>query len=84
MPWYKKLLSIFCSSSGMPDMGRILAFKTMSVVSGGFIYSLIENPHAPINWTELGTGYGVIMAGCVAFIGGKEIAVAKANAINGS
>lgn len=80
----ESFLSIFKSSvSGGYDMGRVLAFKTMTTFSAMFIYTTLKNPHIPVNWVEVGGGYAAVMAGCVAFIGGKEYALAKANSLGG-
>lgn len=80
--WLKTIGSMFCDSTGHLDMGRVLAFKTMTAFSVAFLYVTFKNPHVAVNWTEVGTGYGAVMVGCVAFIGGKEYALSKANSIN--
>lgn len=74
------LLSIFESSTGKPDMGRILAFKCVTCFSVAFLYAVFKLHIVP-NWTELGGGYALVMGGAMAFIAGKEIAIAKAGSI---
>lgn len=76
-----KLLSIFKSSSGNYDMGRILAFKCVTCFSAAFLWSVFKLGDTP-NWTELGGGYALVMGGAMAFIAGKEVAIAKAGAIS--
>jgi hypothetical protein len=64
-------------------MGRILSFKVITIFSVTFAWSVFHN-HQVINWTEAGAGFAAVMAGCVAFIAGKEVAIGKANVLNGA
>jgi hypothetical protein len=73
-------LSIFKSSTGNYDMGRILAFKCVTAFSAAFLWSVFRLQAVP-NWTELGGGYALVMGGAMAFIAGKEVAIAKAGSI---
>jgi hypothetical protein len=81
--WVKTLLSIFTSSTGSPDMGRIVSFKVSTIFCSTFGYSVFHN-HQVINWTEAGAGFSAVMLGIGGLIGLKEIGVAKANALNGT
>jgi hypothetical protein len=47
--------------------------------SGGFLYALIALKKVP-EWSSLGVGYAAVLAGAVAFVAGKDISSAKANA----
>jgi hypothetical protein len=47
--------------------------------SFAFLYALIWLQKVP-DWSALGVGYAAVLAGAVAFVAGKDIGVAKANA----
>jgi hypothetical protein len=77
------LLSIFRSSTGQYDMGRIISFKVSSIFSAAFGYAVFHN-HQIINWTEAGAGFSAVLLGIGGLIAAKEVGVAKANALNGT
>lgn len=77
---FNSFMSIFKSSTGNYDMGRILGFKCVSCFSAAFLYAVFRLHQVP-NWTELGGGYALVMGGAMAFIAGKEVAIAKAGSI---
>jgi hypothetical protein len=56
------LLSIFRSSTGQYDMGRIISFKVSSIFSAAFGYAVFHN-HQIINWTEAGAGFSAVLLG---------------------
>jgi hypothetical protein len=61
------------------DFGRAAGFFVITSYNAGWLYALIRLHSIP-DWTNLGTGEGLMLAGVVALIAGKDIAVAKANA----
>jgi hypothetical protein len=79
--WLSSALSIFQSSTGKPDMGRVISFKVSTVFSGGFAWAVFHN-HQVINWTEAGAGFSAVMLGIGGLIAFKEVGVAKANVMN--
>jgi hypothetical protein len=77
---FKSLLSVFKSSTGNYDMGRIISFKVSTVFSSAFGYAVFHN-HQVINWTEAGAGFSAVMLGIGGLIAVKEVSIAKAGAI---
>jgi hypothetical protein len=75
---FSALAQVFKNPSGTFDLGRIMAAKSLSAYSVAFLYSVFELHQVP-EWSNLGIGYAAVMAGAGAFIGAKDIAVAKAN-----
>lgn len=78
---WKNFLSIFKSSTGSYDMGRIISLKISFVFSSGFGYSIFKL-HQTINWAEAGAGFSAMCLGIGGLIAAKEIGVAKANSLN--
>jgi hypothetical protein len=79
MKAFNAIAQIFKNPSGTFDLGRIMAFKCLSCFSAALLWEAFKL-HQSINYSELGVGYAAVMAGAGAFIGAKDIAVAKANA----
>lgn len=61
------------------DIARLCALWAVLSYSGAFLYALIALKKVP-DWSSLGVGYAAVLAGAVAFVAGKDVAVAKANA----
>jgi hypothetical protein len=61
------------------DIARLTAMWAVLSYSGAFLYALIVLGKVP-DWSSLGIGYAAVLAGAVAFVAGKDIGVAKANA----
>jgi hypothetical protein len=70
---------MFKSSTGNWDLSRILSAKGIGVYCFAVLWAVVKLKAVP-NWGELGLGLGGLFTGAGAFIGGKEIAIAKANA----
>lgn len=81
MKFFSALAQVFKNPSGTFDLGRIMAAKSLSAYSVAFLYSVFELHQVP-DWSALGVGYAAVMAGAGAFIGAKDIAVARANSTN--
>jgi hypothetical protein len=79
MKAFNAIAQIFKNPSGTFDLGRIMAAKSLGAYSVAFLYSVFRLHQVP-DWSALGVGYAAVMAGAGAFIGAKDIAVAKANA----
>jgi hypothetical protein len=77
------IFSMFRSSTGNPDVSRILGCIVVCTYQFTVLWSIIKLGKVP-DWSALGTGDGLMLAGVAAFIAGKELAIAKANAIPGS
>lgn len=69
---------LFKGPNGNWDFGRFAAFHVITAYTFAFLYALIRLKSVP-NWSDLGIGYGATLAGAVALIAGKDIAVAKAS-----
>jgi hypothetical protein len=65
------------------DIARLCALWAVFSYSFAFLWALIKLGKVP-DWSSLGIGYAAVLAGAVAFVGGKDIANAKANATNAS
>lgn len=74
--------AVFKGPNGCWDFGRLAGFHVITAYTFAFLYALVWLGKVP-SWTDLGTGYAAVMAGSVALIAGKDIAVAKANATQG-
>ena len=61
------------------DIARLCALWAVASYSFAFLWALIKLQKVP-DWSALGIGYAAVLAGAVAFVGGKDIAAAKANA----
>lgn len=61
------------------DIARFTAMWAVLSFSFAFLYALIWLQKVP-DWSSLGIGYAAVLGGAVAFVAGKDIAVAKANA----
>jgi hypothetical protein len=61
------------------DIARATAMWAVFSYSFAFLYALIRLEKVP-DWSALGIGYAAVLAGAVAFVAGKDIGVAKANA----
>jgi hypothetical protein len=61
------------------DIARATAMWAVFSYSFAFLYALIRLEKVP-DWSALGVGYAAVLGGAVAFVAGKDIAVAKANA----
>lgn len=61
------------------DIARATAMWAVFSYSFAFLYALIVLKKVP-DWSALGVGYAAVLAGAVAFVAGKDIGVAKANA----
>lgn len=61
------------------DIARLCALWAVGSYSFAFLYALIWLGKVP-DWSSLGVGFAAVLAGAVAFVGGKDIAAAKANA----
>jgi uncharacterized protein (DUF39 family) len=61
------------------DIARLTALWAVLSYSGAFLYALIALKNVP-DWSSLGVGYAAVLGGAVAFVAGKDIATAKANA----
>jgi hypothetical protein len=61
------------------DIARMTAMWAVLSYSFAFLYALIWLQKVP-DWSSLGIGYASVLAGAVAFVAGKDMAVAKANA----
>lgn len=61
------------------DIARLTALWAVLSYSFAFLYALIWLKNVP-DWSALGVGYAAVLAGAVAFVAGKDIATAKANA----
>jgi hypothetical protein len=61
------------------DIARATAMWAVFSYSFAFLYALIRLEKVP-DWSALGIGYAAVLGGAVAFVAGKDIAVAKANA----
>lgn len=61
------------------DIARLTALWAVLSYSFAFLYALIVLKKVP-DWSALGIGYAAVLAGAVAFVAGKDIGVAKANA----
>lgn len=61
------------------DIARFTAMWAVLSYSFAFLYALIWLQKVP-DWSALGIGYAAVLGGAVAFVAGKDIAVAKANA----
>jgi hypothetical protein len=61
------------------DIARLAGLWAVLSYSFAFLYALIVLEKVP-DWSALGIGYAAVLAGAVAFVAGKDIAGAKANA----
>jgi hypothetical protein len=61
------------------DIARICALWAVLSYSAAFLYALIYLGKVP-DWSSLGVGYAAVLAGAVAFVAGKDVSAAKANA----
>ena len=61
------------------DIARFTALWAVFSYSFAFLYALIWLHKVP-DWSALGIGYAAVLAGAVAFVAGKDISTAKANA----
>jgi hypothetical protein len=61
------------------DIARATALWAVLSYSFAFLYALIALHNVP-DWSALGVGYAAVLAGAVAFVAGKDISTAKANA----
>lgn len=61
------------------DIARLCALWAVFSYSVAFLYALIRLHNVP-DWSSLGVGYAAVLAGAVAFVAGKDVARAKANA----
>lgn len=77
------LANVFKGPTGDWDFGRLAAFHVITAYTCAFLYALIWLRSVP-DWASLGTGYAAVLAGAVALIAGKDIAVAKAHATQGA
>jgi hypothetical protein len=84
MTKWNSFLSLFRSSTGSYDMGRVISFKISSVICTGFLYSVFHNSTPITSWTDVGGGFSALMLGIGGLIAVKEFGVAKANAMNGA
>lgn len=65
--------------NGHWDIARISALWAVMSYSFAFLYALIWLGKVP-DWSSLGIGFAAVLGGAVAFVAGKDISVAKANA----
>jgi hypothetical protein len=65
------------------DIARMTALWAVLSYSFAFLYALIVLEKVP-DWSALGVGYAAVLAGAVAFVAGKDISTAKANATTAS
>lgn len=63
------------------DIARMTAMWAVLSYSFAFLWALIRLHNVP-DWSALGVGYAAVLAGAVAFVAGKDISTAKANATN--
>jgi hypothetical protein len=61
------------------DIARLTALWAVLSYSFAFLYALMWLKNVP-DWSALGVGYAAVLAGAVAFVAGKDISTAKANA----
>lgn len=61
------------------DIARMTALWAVASYSFAFLYALIALHSVP-DWSSLGVGFAAVLGGAVAFVAGKDIATAKANA----
>lgn len=61
------------------DIARAAGMWAVFSYSFAFLYALIRLEKVP-DWSSLGIGYAAVLGGAVAFVAGKDIAQAKANA----
>lgn len=61
------------------DIARMTALWAVMSYSFAFLWALIWLHNVP-EWSALGVGYAAVLAGAVAFVAGKDISSAKANA----
>ena len=59
------------------DLARLGGFWAIFSFSFAFLYALLWLKQVP-DWSDLGTGYGLVMTGVVTLIAGKDLARAKA------
>lgn len=69
------------SLSGNFDLMRIGGASALIIYPFPYIYEVIAKSSVP-DPTAFGTGYALVIAAVAGAIGGKEIALAKANATN--
>ena len=63
------------------DIARMTALWAVLSYSFAFLYALVGLHNVP-DWSSLGVGYAAVLGGAVAFVAGKDIATATANAKN--
>ena len=63
------------------DIARMTALWAVLSYSFAFLWALIWLHNVP-DWSSLGVGFAAVLAGAVAFVAGKDISTAKANATN--
>jgi predicted tellurium resistance membrane protein TerC len=61
------------------DLARFGGVWAIASYSFAFLYSLLWLKQVP-DWSDLGTGYGLVMTGVVTLIAGKDLARAKSEA----
>jgi hypothetical protein len=61
------------------DVARMTAVWAVLSYSFAFLWALMWLHNVP-EWSALGVGYAAVLAGAVAFVAGKDISSAKANA----
>lgn len=61
------------------DIARMTALWAVASYSFAFLWALIWLHNVP-DWSSLGVGFAAVLAGAVAFVAGKDISSAKANA----
>jgi hypothetical protein len=73
--------NIFRNINGNFDLARIVGLKASLVYPAPFIWNAVRHGTVP-DPASFGTGYALVLAAIGALIGGKELAVAKANQTN--
>jgi hypothetical protein len=61
------------------DLARLSSAWAIISFSGAFLYALIGLGKVP-DWSALGVGYAAVLTGAAAFVAGKDMAKAKAQA----
>jgi hypothetical protein len=74
-------LNLFRNINGHVDLARIIGAKAAVVYPAPFLWAAYKAHQVP-DPASFGTGYALVLAAIGALIGGKELAVAKANETN--
>ena len=73
--------NLFRNINGHLDLARLVGAKAAIVYPAPFLWNAVKHGTVP-DPASFGTGYALVLTAIGALIGGKEIAVAKANETN--